>query len=165
MTLIIALLCRDSIVIGSESKATELVTGHMGLDPSFLVEKISQLGDRILWGGSGEVGFIDGVRDKLDAEYKGGQGKFTKAASETCGHIRKAVVDVAKTELAHMVIQDKDRNEARLKSMKFLFCGSSPDCLWIYEVLGDGTGTRYERTRGFHAIGAPRFSLMLRLDS
>jgi 20S proteasome alpha/beta subunit len=60
VTRIIALLCKDAIVMGADSKATEAVTGQMALDPSLPVDKVVQLGDRIIWGGSGEVGFIDG---------------------------------------------------------------------------------------------------------
>jgi len=114
------------------------------------VEKIFKLGDRILWGGSGESGFIQRARERLEAEHKGGIGKFTKEASDVCSNIRKIVVSLGKSELENLATP----RDERLKRTKFLFCGIAGDRPWIFEVIGDGTATRYEETPGFHATGS-----------
>lgn len=150
MTLIIALLCKDAIIIGADSKATEEVTGHVVFDPSFTVDKVFGLGDKILWGGSGQGGFVQRMKERLDSNYASHAGNFAKAASDTCGHIRGLVVAAGKLELQSMVSPD----EGRLRLNKFLFCGFSGDGPWIYEVLGNGQATRYEKPFGFHAIGS-----------
>ena len=64
MTLIIALACRDGVVLGSDGQATTFSTGG---PIRRNISKIKYLGDNKLWGASGSVGMIQKIESAFTA--------------------------------------------------------------------------------------------------
>lgn len=58
MTLIIALSCKDGIVMASDGQATSGSSGGFVRRP---ISKIKQAGNKVLWGGSGSVGILQKI--------------------------------------------------------------------------------------------------------
>lgn len=64
MTLIIVLACKDGLVMAADSQVTLLSSGGPVRQEAI---KIKQVGQTILWAGSGEVGFLQKIEKGLDA--------------------------------------------------------------------------------------------------
>jgi len=72
MTLIIALACKDGVILASDSQAT---TFSMGGPVRRTISKIKHLGENKLWAASGSVGMIQ----KLEAAFNGLQREIINA--------------------------------------------------------------------------------------
>ena len=64
MTLVLALRCRDGVVLASDGQATSEAAGQPTRQP---VRKLFDLGGRIAWGASGSVGLQQALAEALDA--------------------------------------------------------------------------------------------------
>lgn len=64
MTLIIALACKDGLVMAADGQATLSSSGGPVRQEAV---KIKQMGQAVLWAGSGEVGFLQKIEKGLDA--------------------------------------------------------------------------------------------------
>lgn len=64
MTLVVALVCRDGIVMASDGQVTLQSSGGPVRQSAI---KIKRFGQSILWSGSGEVGFMQKIEKALDS--------------------------------------------------------------------------------------------------
>ncbi|MGO9343406.1 MAG: hypothetical protein ACLP6E_12945 [Acidimicrobiales bacterium] len=62
MTVIVAARRRDGAVIGADSQATEMTA-----NTKWEVDKLYSLGDRIVWGASGQTAIISEIATALDS--------------------------------------------------------------------------------------------------
>ncbi len=156
MTLIIALIFRDGIVMAADSLGTEAVVGHPLLDFGTTVEKVFSLGTNMVWGGSGGGGLTQRVKAELDDWAGKNPGLLDRPGDDTCPRLAKVVQDAVNRAFAESPF--KDRPEAAPDGLKntYLLAGqprNGPP--WLLEVMWNGEKTRYDE-RGFHAIGSAR---------
>src|SRR5215212_5873575 len=64
MTLVLALRCRDGVVLASDGQATSEAAGQPTRQP---VGKLFDVGGRIAWGAAGSVGLQQALADALSA--------------------------------------------------------------------------------------------------
>ena len=64
MTLVLALRCRDGVVLASDGQATSDAAGQPTRQPT---RKLFSLGGRIAWGAAGSVGLQQSLEEALDA--------------------------------------------------------------------------------------------------
>jgi 20S proteasome alpha/beta subunit len=81
MTLVLALRCRDGVVLASDGQATSEAAGQPTRQPA---RKLFELGGRIAWGASGSVGLQQALEEELEARA----GELLAAADP-----RRALVD------------------------------------------------------------------------
>ena len=66
MTLVLALRCRDGVVLASDGQATSDAAGQPTRQP---VRKLFSLGGRIAWGAAGSVGLQQSLEEALDVRH------------------------------------------------------------------------------------------------
>jgi len=144
LTLIIAILTKDGIVVASDGQSTENAAGQ---PIRAVCEKIYSLGKGALWGASGDGGAIQEVKRQLDA-----LGPTELQEHRTlCGLFTKIIFGV---------------NKPRVERFKALGVRKSPPILGeallaqydrdhprIIEFAYDGSATDYEEL-GYQAIGS-----------
>ncbi|MBI4234198.1 MAG: hypothetical protein HY686_07150 [Chloroflexi bacterium] len=150
MTVVVSLACQDGLVMASDSQATELNTGSPFSDVRFPTQKLFTLGENMLWGASGDLGFVQRVKDRLEhlppRDLKGSK----EALRNT---LRREVVETTKTSLQYFVQEVQPPGQPHPLVGFFLFAGRATDGRFILEVKTNGVDTLYEE-RGFHAIGS-----------
>ena len=82
MTLVLALRCREGVVLASDGQATSEAAGQPTRQP---VRKLFDLGGRIAWGASGSVGLQQALEEELEV-----RGPEVLAARDP----RRALVDI-----------------------------------------------------------------------
>lgn len=85
MTLIVAVLCEDGIVVGADGAATLGVPGQMTVRQP--VRKLSIIEDRIIIGTSGPVGLGQRLADELASIWKSRE-LLSKSPEAAMGHLR-----------------------------------------------------------------------------
>lgn len=65
MTLVLAIRCREGVVLASDGQAT---TDAAGQPTRLAVQKLFDLGGRIAWGAAGSVGLQQALAERLDEE-------------------------------------------------------------------------------------------------
>lgn len=143
MTLVIALLCQDGVILASDSQSTEM-TGAVRFD----VPKVFPLTSRALWGGSGMVQVIRDIGIALD--------KARPALEAGVPEIGQALAELVGPELVrhynnYVQVPMTNPNPPRTS---LLACGFSHQTGgWIVEVDENNAYSHYG-DRGFHAIGS-----------
>lgn len=94
MTLVIALACNDGIVMASDSQVT---VGSSGGPVRLTAVKIKPIGSTVLWGASGELGFVQKIEElieQLPLERKeAGLDSLRPELIRISGTIRKETLD------------------------------------------------------------------------
>lgn len=117
MTLILALACKDGIVMASDGQATLMSSGGPVRQRA---NKIKQIGQSILWAGSGDVGFLQKIEknvNELPSELKEAEfEKLKKFFINTVHVLRKEALE-SSTDL-----YGKEKGEREATSADLLFC-------------------------------------------
>lgn len=71
MTLIVGILCRDGVVVASDSAATFAAGGRPTIGQQ-IVRKVQRLNDHVLFSSTGAVGMAQLVADKVNSLWNGG---------------------------------------------------------------------------------------------
>lgn len=156
MTLIIAMIFREGVVMAADSLGTEAVVGHPLLDFGTTVEKVFPLGPNIVWGGSGGGGLTQRVKAELDDWAGKNSGLVERPGNDICPRLAKVVYDTINRAFEESPF--KQRPEAGPDGLKntYLLGGQPRDGPpSLLEVMWNGEKTRYDE-RGFHAIGSAR---------
>lgn len=155
MTLIVAALCADGLLMGADSQASEKAGG--GIAMKLTTEKIRPLTNQIIWAGSGHSGCIQDVDVALSALVKNRSEASlnTKSAAQLKSDLVRAVNEAQRE--TYKVHLNTPNQYPSSPATSVMFCGMTgppTDCHpWILEVNHDGTGQQYEEI-GFHAIGS-----------
>jgi 20S proteasome alpha/beta subunit len=149
VTLIIALVCKDAVVLAADTQATEV---QGGMNPATMVRhstsKIHLLGKSMAWAGSGTVSVLQDIETALDG-WQGRQGNQPLKAIKTLrGELVKLVSPTQKEAYSHWVPVPAAANLPPNTSA--LFAGYSDNRPWIMEISENGMG---EVKTGFAAIG------------
>jgi len=142
MTIVIALSCRDGVVMASDSQASET-----GSNVRFPVTKVFELTGRAVWGGSGDAETISRI-------YKAFQA--TRDQVEQSQDMAQDLVNCVRPVLVQRysnVIQAPGWSAPQPATIT-LACGyTSGAGSWIVEVDPNCVSSHYG-DRGFHAIGS-----------
>jgi proteasome beta subunit len=142
VTLVIALVCADGVIMASDSQATE----GSG-DVKFPTQKVFQLGPRALIGGSGAVQVITEIRSQLlDVA------DLLEGSPDRCQSLASNVQPVLQKHYSRYV--QVPFTQPAPPAADTLVCGfDGQGKPWIIEVDPRCACTPYEE-RGFHAIGS-----------
>lgn len=143
MTVVLAVVCSDGVVIGSDSQITESSRGM-----SFPAQKLHPLGDHAAWGGSGARGVLEDLRPILD-----GDAAAIVGAANPGDEIQERVVPILKKHYANYIEDVPGEGDGGGVSAYVLAAGMSDGKRWIVEITPNGLIGRYDDV-GFHAIGS-----------
>lgn len=143
MTVVMAVVCKDGVVIGSDSQITESSRGM-----SFPAQKLHPLGTHAAWGGSGARGVLEDLRPILD-----GDAAAILEAPNIGDEIQERVVPILKKHYANYIDDVPGEGSGGGVSAYVLAAGVSQGKRWIVEVNPNGLIGRYDDV-GFHAIGS-----------
>ncbi|WP_336922001.1 hypothetical protein [Aquipuribacter sp. SD81] len=143
MTVVLAVVCADGVVIGSDSQITE---SDRGL--SFPAQKLHAMGECAAWGGSGARGVLNDLKPILE------QSAAAILESPDIGdEIQERVLPVMRKHYANYIEDVPGEGDGGGVSAYLLAAGVSQGQRWIVEINPNGLIGRYEDV-GFHAIGS-----------
>ena len=143
MTVVVAVVCKDGVVIGSDSQVTDSDRGM-----SYPAQKLHPMGEYAAWGGSGARSVL-GELEVLFAEH----------SEAICGSpdigraLQERTVPVLRHHYENFIAEVPNEPMKGGPSAYVLAAGWSPAGPWIVEVTPNGLTSRYESV-GFHAIGS-----------
>jgi len=146
MTLIVALRCRDGVVIASDSQAT--VSQFISQPAKMHTKKLSPLGKRAVWASAGDVGLQQKIADILAAHPT--PGIWENDVKEIRQNFKDIVIPVMKKALMEYVPATQ---KASLATAHLLVAGRTRGRSWILEVDPNGTDTLNDEF-GFCAVGS-----------
>lgn len=150
MTLIIALTCKDAVVMAADRQATELQGTNIGVAVRHDTVKIRTLGASMLWAGTGSVGIIQDVGDALDKWADANPSKLGLAARRMKPELVKVVAEVVKAAYAGWTAVPGTGNMP--PSTSFMVCGHTDGQRWILEISENGIAEFKEH--GFTSLGS-----------
>ena len=95
MTLVLAIRCREGVVLASDGQATTDAAGQPTRQP---VQKLFELGGRIAWGAAGSVGLQQALEERL-----GGDRERLLAEPDPRAALVEAVIPIQQTALRDFV--------------------------------------------------------------
>lgn len=95
MTLVLAVRCREGVVLASDGQATSDAAGQPTRQP---VRKLFALGDRIAWGAAGSLGLQQSVREALELHAEA-----ILAADDPRGVLTQAVIPIQQRAVSQWV--------------------------------------------------------------
>jgi 20S proteasome alpha/beta subunit len=143
LTVVLAVRCRDGLVIGSDSQITEADRGM-----SFPAQKLHELGPSAAWGGSGARSVLFDV-----------EALFTAEAEEILGSrdvgraLQERVLPILRHHYDSFISDVPGTEGTGTPAAYVLAAGYSHDVPFIVKVAPNGLVGRYEDI-GFHAIGS-----------
>lgn len=143
MTVVLSVLCADGVVIASDTQVTDSDRGM-----SFPAQKLHDLGDHAVWGGSGARGLLADVERTFDE-----RGDEILAAGEIGRALQEAVIPIQRHHYEHFIPEVPGERTEGTPSAYVLAAGFSRGEPFIVEINPNGMVSRYEEI-GFHAIGS-----------
>ncbi len=150
MTLIVALACRDAVVLAADSQATELQGGNVAMAVRYDTDKIRTLGPSILWAASGTVSIIQDIGDALDEWATSNPAKLVLPAKRMKPELVKTVAPVLKAAYQGWVGVPGAVNVPPATAA--VFCGHTDGHRWIMEISENGLGEF--KDHGFTSLGS-----------
>ncbi len=150
MTLILALTCKDAVVMAADSQATETQGGNVLAGVRHDVEKLRRLGPNILWGASGSVGVIQDIGNALDDWAAANAGKLNDPARRLKPELVKVVAPILRDAYGGYIQVPGRQPNPPMTSL--LFAGRTAGGRWIMELEENG-GAEFKDS-GFAAIGS-----------
>ncbi len=143
MTVVLAMRCKDGLVLGSDSQITESDRGM-----SYPARKLHPLGATASWGGSGARSVLHDLEVLFAAEAD------EIVGARDVGHaVQERVVPVLRRHYDLFIPEIPGEDTVGTPSAYVLVAGYSHDEPFIVKVGPDGLVARYEEV-GFHAIGS-----------
>ncbi|RFC63781.1 proteasome protein [Fulvimarina endophytica] len=143
MTVVLATVCRDGVVLGSDSQITD-----KGRDMTYPADKLHPLGASAAWGGSGARSVLHDVQRSFDEN---------SAAILEASDIGRALQEQVLPILRHhydTFIKDVPGEEGGGTPAAYVMAaGWRDDKPWIIEITPSGMIGHYDDI-GFHAIGS-----------
>lgn len=143
MTVVLALRCKDGLVIASDSQITEKDRGM-----TYPAQKLHPLGEHAAWGGSGARGVLGELA--ADLEAKSDQ---IIAADDVGKEIQACALPIFRHHYDNFIENVPGMEGGGTPSAYVLAAGYSGAAPWIVEINPSGLIGRYENI-GFHAIGS-----------
>jgi proteasome beta subunit len=143
MTVVLAVVCSDGVVIGSDSQITE---SDRGL--SFPAQKLHPMGTCAAWGGSGARGVLNDLKPLLEESAAA-----ILEAPDIGDELQERVLPVFRKHYENYIADVPGEGSGGGVSAYLLAAGVSKGQKWIVEINPNGLIGRYEDV-GFHAIGS-----------
>lgn len=145
MTLIVALRCKDGVVIASDSQATFTQLGQPAKMPT---QKLFALGKYAAWGTAGDVGLQQKIADTL-AAYPA-PGIWQNDVAEIREKFKEVVLPVMKKAWSEYIPAAQG---LPVPTAHIVAAGFTKQRPWILEIDPNGTDTLHD-SFGFCAIGS-----------
>ena len=147
MTLVVALICNDGIVMASDGQVTLQSSGGPVRQSAI---KIKRFGESILWSGSGEVGFIQ----KIDRALNGLPNESKKRSIE---ELRQQIIDIIYTQRHRALVRSrelhgKEEGDRKASYADTLFCAYEKGKPKIIHITADAKDEDLEEF-GYAASG------------
>ncbi len=143
MTVVLAVVCKDGVVIGADTQVTDSDRGM-----SYPGQKLHAMGRHAAWGGSGARSVL-GDLEKVFAESAG-----AICESEDVGRaLQERTLPVLKHHYENFIPEVPGEQMKGGPSAYVLAAGWAEAGAWLVEVNPSGMVSRYEDI-GFHAIGS-----------
>lgn len=143
MTVVLALVCADGVVMGADTQITENDRGM-----SYQAQKLHPLGTHGAWGGSG----ARAVLVELATIFDESAGAILEA--EDVGRaLQERTVPVLRHHYENFLPEVPGEKTTGTPSAYVLAAGWTADAPWIVEINPNGLATRYDDI-GFHAVGS-----------
>lgn len=143
MTVVLAVRCRDGLVIGADSQITEKDRGM-----TFPAQKLHPLGEHAAWGGSGARGVLGELAADLAAKSE-----QIIASGDVGREIQACALPIFRHHYDNFIEDVPGMEAGGTPSAYVLAAGYSGETPWIVEINPTGLIGRYEDV-GFHAIGS-----------
>jgi proteasome beta subunit len=143
VTVVVAVVCRDGVVIGADTQVTDSDRGM-----SYPGQKLHPMGEHAAWGGSGARSVL-GDLEKIfaaDAEVICGADDVGRALQER-------TLPVLKHHYDNFIPEVPGEDVEGGPSAYVLAAGWTGTRPWIVEINPSGMASRYEDI-GFHAVGS-----------
>ena len=148
MTLIVALACRDGIVVASETQATVEASGTPVRET---VTKIRKVNDSMLWAAAGTVSVIQQVERRLSAfpnEVR------RLGIFDLVPQVKQVVFEIRSEILGrYRALYGDDRGEQRAPASELILVGFANDSPTIIQIFPDGDYEECEPEVGYVALG------------
>lgn len=143
MTVVIAVVCQDGVVIGADTQVTDVNRGV-----SYPGQKLHAMGEHAAWGGSGALSVLGDLK-KVYADSAA-----AISESEDVGRaLQERTLPVLKHHYEHFLPEVPGEELKGGPSAYVLAVGWGEQGAWIVEINPNGMATRYEDI-GFHAVGS-----------
>jgi proteasome beta subunit len=143
MTVVLAVICQDGVVIGADTQVTDSDRGM-----SYPGQKLHAMGDHAAWGGSGARSVL-GDLEKIFGESAG-----AICESEDVGRaLQERTLPVLKHHYDNFIPDVPGEDMKGGPSAYVLAAGWAEDGPWLVEINPSGMVSRYEDI-GFHAVGS-----------
>lgn len=143
MTVVLAVVCRDGIVIGADTQITDADRGL-----SYPGQKLHRMGTHAAWGGSG----ARAVLSDLEKIFQESAAAICEA--EDVGRaLQERTLPVLRYHYEHFIPDVPGQSYEGTPSAYVLAAGWHDGKAWLVEVIPSGMVGRYEDI-GFHAIGS-----------
>ena len=143
MTVVLAVVCSDGVVIAADSQITD-----SGRGMSYPAQKLHPLGETAAWGGSGARSVLTDVERRFD------EAAGSILESDDIGRaIQEQMLPVLRYHYDHFIPDIPGEATTGTPSAYLLAAGYDDGSPWIVEINPNGMVSRYEDI-GFHAIGS-----------
>lgn len=149
MTLIVALACRDAVVLATDGQMTEMQGPNVASAIRHGTQKIKQLGPHMLWAASGMVSVIQAIEDDLNAWADQDASRLSLPPKRMKPALIKTIAEAQKATYGswHPVPGQQSVPPAT----QVVVCGHTGETKWILEVSENGVG---EFKYGFSSLGS-----------
>ena len=143
MTVVLALVCKDGVVVAADTQVTD-----SGRGMSYPAQKLHPLGDAAAWGGSGARSVLLELEDVFEAS----SGAILEA--EDIGKaLQERTIPVLRYHYENFIDDVPGEETPGTPSAYVLAAGYRDGAPWIVEINPNGMVSRYEDV-GFHAVGS-----------
>jgi len=143
MTVVVAALCRDGVVIGADSQITDPDRGM-----SYPAQKLHPLGSHAAWGGSGARAVL-GELERLFDEQAGA----ILEATDVGDALQERTLPVLRRHYENFIPEVPGQRTEATPSAYVLAAGMARGRRFLVEINPNGMVSRYEDV-GFHAVGS-----------
>ena len=143
MTVVLALVCDDGVVVASDTQVTD-----SGRGMSYPAQKLHPLGDDAVWGGSGARSVLQDLEQLFEHEAGG-----ILEAEDVGRAIQERTIPVLRYHYEHFIEKVPGEETPGTPSAYVLAAGYREGEPWIVEINPNAMLSRYE-TIGFHAVGS-----------
>jgi 20S proteasome alpha/beta subunit len=151
MTLLVALTCKDAVVMATDSQATETQGPNLLAAVRHPTPKLKMLGPHMLWAATGQGGIIQDVGDALESWAAANATKVALKAKRMKPELVKVVASSVKEAYAGWMQVPGQGNLTPATAV--LVCGHTDGYRWILEISENGVG-EFKEQAGFASLGS-----------
>lgn len=153
MTLIVGILCRDGVVMASDSAATFAASGLPTIGQQ-KISKIYNLSNSILYSNTGAVGIAQVIANQIKISWDNRELGGTKSPEEVMDRIGKKISELLKPYLETAILTRQLVGEALSSLCKSLVAMPVKQALYLFSFDYNGAPERATQELPFVAMGS-----------